>query len=225
MILLIHPRSIPTQATDTIITTIARTTRSAKSLASTSHINAIIIASISAVIGTALILALAFIGYAILRRQHRAAFQAFEAARLRDPTLSWEQHTRRYRLTRSRLFLEEELQRSSIIRKSLQSRASVMNERIRRLQHSGHAECAGARRGVNSEEEDDFLLQTRPDGENAVRKGASIVLNERHDSPAMGSGRVDKGEWRSEPPYPPPRLNTPPLLAHPALRGWTGLVH
>lgn len=52
------------------------------------------------------------------------AGRGFRQACLRDPGLTWDEYARKGRFTRSRLLFEEEVQRSAMIRKSQQSRAS-----------------------------------------------------------------------------------------------------
>jgi hypothetical protein len=64
---------------------------------------------------TALVAALVVVA---LVRRHRL----YREARQRDPALTWREYARRHRLTRSRLFHEDEVRRADIIRKSLLSR-------------------------------------------------------------------------------------------------------
>lgn len=77
--------------------------------------------------GALLLLVLAIVMFFLCRRRRRqkATQQHYQEARARDPTLTWDDYHRRQKLTHSRLFLEEELQRDMMIRKSLQSRTSV----------------------------------------------------------------------------------------------------
>lgn len=58
------------------------------------------------------------------RPQGRQPGKSFREACLRDPGLTWDEYARKGRFTRSRLLFEEEVQRSAMIRKSQQSRAS-----------------------------------------------------------------------------------------------------
>ncbi|TKW49663.1 hypothetical protein CTA1_1156 [Colletotrichum tanaceti] len=83
---------------------------------------------LSTVLGAALLLAVALAAYFfIVRRRRRRKQQSaedFKDACLRDPDLTWDEYARRTRLTRSRILLAEEELRDTIIRKSLQDRAS-----------------------------------------------------------------------------------------------------
>ncbi|KAI1400469.1 hypothetical protein F4819DRAFT_509304 [Hypoxylon fuscum] len=169
----------------------------------------LVIIIISATIGTMVIITLAFIGYIILHRRRKNAYETFEAARLRDPTLTWEKHTQRRRLTLSRLLFENELQRSNLIRKSLQSR-SYANEVTER----------------NEGEADEFMLRASRDSGNYTSKAAYVKgqedpksgnCNQSGDIITRPTELNEEGKSLSSPMGP---LNTPPVPAHPALRGW-----
>lgn len=63
-------------------------------------------------------------------QRRRAINNKFQQACLRDPGLTWDEYIRRGRLTQSRLIFEEEIQRSVMIRKCQQSRASDYQDTI-----------------------------------------------------------------------------------------------
>ncbi|KAI1101467.1 hypothetical protein F4804DRAFT_10289 [Jackrogersella minutella] len=173
-----------------------------------------VIISISVIAGIALILAFTFVGYAILRRRRQAAFRAFEAARLRDPTLTWEVYARRRRFTHSRLIVEEELQRSTIIRKSLQSRTCLINKRASRNYSSN-----GGR-----DEENQILLQTRRGDENwpyenVYTESEQRLVDENGDMFSVSRRElVEESDSGTRSSPLDIRLETPPPLVHPALR-------
>lgn len=85
------------------------------------HLRIILIVSIvaGATIILTITLATLFVFYS-----RRKMTRRFREACSRDPHLSWDEYERRGRLTRSRRLFEDELQRSNMIRKSQQSRAS-----------------------------------------------------------------------------------------------------
>lgn len=87
-----------------------------------------LICIISIIIGATLIATTSLVTYHILRRRRKRENNHFRQACLRDPGLTWEEYERKGRLTRSRLLFEEEIQRSNMIRKSQQSRASDRKE-------------------------------------------------------------------------------------------------
>ncbi|KAI2465730.1 hypothetical protein F4781DRAFT_408089 [Annulohypoxylon bovei var. microspora] len=176
-----------------------------------------IIISISSILGAAVIITLALVGHAILRRRRKAAFRAFEAARLRDPTLTWEVYVQRRRLTHSRLLFEEELQRSTIIRKSQQSRTSIINKRVE-----------GISKSINNKggegKEDETFLKTRWGDDNWPLE-ASYAENNRDpmndNRYPLALGNIQLAEEGDKRDYICPtniQLKTPPLLAHPAFR-------
>ncbi|KAI0891093.1 hypothetical protein F4806DRAFT_338052 [Annulohypoxylon nitens] len=166
-----------------------------------------IIIPMCSIITAACAIALAFAGHAMLRRR-QAAIREFEAARLRDPTLTWEVYARRRRFTHSRLLLEQELLRSTIIRKSQQSRTSVINNQVEGSGQHTDVKRAGG--------EDEILLEPRrsddSSSETACAKNTSITTSVQH---------IEEGEGRGYPTNT--RLKTPPLLAHPALRDYERL--
>ncbi|KAI1376419.1 hypothetical protein F4677DRAFT_419874 [Hypoxylon crocopeplum] len=177
----------------------------------------LIIISISALVATILILALAYITYVLFRRRQTAAFTAFEAARLRNPTLTWEEHTRRRRFTRSRLLFEDELQRSTIIRKSLQGRKLVINGRTRGNDRGVSYIVVSAKGGKCRD--DEFLMQTHED--EGSRNDEITPSGDAHELPNGDQGLLEARE--AEPDVeqetpPTTRLKTPPPLIHPALR-------
>ncbi|KAI2618399.1 hypothetical protein GGR54DRAFT_605275 [Hypoxylon sp. NC1633] len=182
----------------------------------------LIITSITTITGTCLILALAYISYAIFRRRQQATLLAFEAARLRDPTLTWEEHARRRRFTHSRLLLEEELQRSTIIRKSLQSRTSVANDQERGSNQS--VKQTNDSTTELGDGDDELLLSARRGEGNQVDQNTysvkedEVLSGKQWLSASRDNSPIDEdGESEPRPPTAA-RLKLAPLLVHPALR-------
>lgn len=87
----------------------------------------LLITILPAILGTLVVLVLAIIGIGIIKRRRKVNRQ-FNEAQLRDPSLTWNEYERRGNLTRSRLMVEEELLRSTLIRKTQQSRESAYRE-------------------------------------------------------------------------------------------------
>ncbi|KAI1205325.1 uncharacterized protein F4807DRAFT_471169 [Annulohypoxylon truncatum] len=176
-----------------------------------------IIVSICSIIGAAVILTLAFVGHAILRRRRKVAFREFEAARLRDPTLTWEVYARRRRFTHSRLLFEQELQRSIIIRKSQQSRTSIVTKRV------GVGQEVDSKRSEG--EEGEILLKTRRSDDSPLDfmimdKRQDLATESRSPLPTRDIQHIEDNSRRDYPCLANIRLKTPPLLAHPAFRGY-----
>ncbi|KAI1390341.1 uncharacterized protein F4822DRAFT_233278 [Hypoxylon trugodes] len=182
-----------------------------------------IIISVSTVVGVALVIVFAIACYAILRRRRQASLLAFQAARLRDPTLTWEEHARRRRFTNSRLLFEEEVQRSTIIRKSLQSRTSLAHARIQRLGGNFHPKNSNTKGvkdgdgiGLQSQEGHGHWLYQVSYSESQQR----LLGGKSSQPPTRYLQPTEEGDESVSLPPPPTRLKTPPLLAHPALRDW-----
>ncbi|KAI1086187.1 hypothetical protein F5B19DRAFT_181945 [Rostrohypoxylon terebratum] len=164
-----------------------------------------IIVPVCSLIGVACAITLAFAGHAMLRRRRQAALREFEAARLRDPALTWDVYARRRRFTHSRLLFEQELLRSTIIRKSQQSRTSVVNN-----QKGGSDQLIDIKRAGG---EDEILLEPHRRDD---RFSEDVCVENTPTIATMQHMKVSEGRR-----YPTPtnvRLQTPPLLAHPALR-------
>lgn len=89
--------------------------------------NSNLILIVCVVAGTTVVFSVMFVSLYLLRRRLRIS-KLFQQACSRDPGLTWDEYTRRGRLTRSRLLFEEEVQRNIMIRKSQQSRASDCND-------------------------------------------------------------------------------------------------
>ncbi|KAK7942585.1 uncharacterized protein PG986_011698 [Apiospora aurea] len=79
---------------------------------------------ISTVLGSALLLATVLTLLLLWSRKRQRRRAEYREARLRDPTLTWDDYERRRKLRRSMLMWEEEVQRDIILRKTLQSRTS-----------------------------------------------------------------------------------------------------
>ncbi|OTB07672.1 hypothetical protein M426DRAFT_317970 [Hypoxylon sp. CI-4A] len=176
----------------------------------------IIATSIAAGIVLIVILTLAY--FALRRRRRRVTLRGFETARIRDPTLTWEEYVRRRRYTRSRLLLEEELQRVTIIRKSLQSRMPMAKGRMWGVGRGNrHTNDAHQNEG---DEEDRVMLQTRPIDGNWF-SGSKSGLLRGEEGPRFSLLGEDGDGTRNHSRFQQPniRVKTPPLLAHPALRG------
>ncbi|KAI1440656.1 hypothetical protein F5Y02DRAFT_422755 [Annulohypoxylon stygium] len=161
-----------------------------------------IVIPVCSIIAAACAIALAFAGHAMLRRRRQAAIREFEAARLRDPTLTWEVYARRRRFTHSRLLLEQELLRSTILRKSQQSRTSVINNQVEGSGQHTNVKRAGG--------EDEILVEPRRSDDSSPETGC-----------VKTASTTEEGEGRGYPTNT--RLKTPPLLAHPALRDYERL--
>lgn len=180
--------------------------------------------AISVALGVAIICSATLIGLKILKHQRYTKNQ-FEEARLRDPSLTWGEHDRRTKLTRSRLVVEEEMQRNKIIRKTQQSRAS----------HRKEAEQAGSRwtRPTRSRSKtwhgraksNDTDLETGPEleercldwgsAEAHVLRTFQVLNGKKHPSHRPLSNEDDGNVPRRPPTI---RLKTPPLFSHPMFR-------
>ncbi|KAI0880324.1 uncharacterized protein GGS22DRAFT_175353 [Annulohypoxylon maeteangense] len=174
-----------------------------------------IVVSVCSITGVAIILTLAFVGHTLLRRRRQAAFREFEAARLRDPTLTWEVYARRRRFTHSRLIFEQEMQRSTMIRKSQQSRTFIINKRV-----GGCGQDIDIKRCEI--EEDEVLIKTRRSDdwplETVCGENKQKLVNNLYSLTTMDMQHTEEGDRRNYSSITTIRLKTPPLLAHPAFR-------
>ncbi|KAF6793808.1 hypothetical protein CSOJ01_13807 [Colletotrichum sojae] len=189
---------------------------------------------ISTVLGS-LVLAAAALGLylAYVRRHRRLAHNNFKHACLRDPNLTWETYARRTKLTRSRLVLEEEMQRNIMIRKSLQSKVDVdttvvvtpVSPPARTRSKTWHARTGSRtsnRATADDEEEGEGLLGSLrgdwTEHEARVERTWQILHRKYPTRRVVLPVEEDSGLVRP----PTIRLKTPPLLSHPMFRGWNG---
>lgn len=183
------------------------------------------------VLGSIVILTFTLIGVGITRRRRKINRQ-FNEARLRDPSLTWEEYERRGNLTRSRLIFEEELLRSNIIRKTQQTRETAGKEAIGvegvRPARSRSKTWHGRRKSqdiVDLEDGRQLLQESRTDWGSAlanVEQTWELLHGKKY--PPRGDNRPLWGEDDQGAPQRPPtvRLKTPPLLSHPVFQGLPG---
>lgn len=194
--------------------------------------NAKLIIIVAVVAGATVVLSVTGFGLRVLHRRRRIN-KRFRDACSREPQLTWDEYERRGRLTRSRLLLEEELQRNNMIRKSQQSRASDCNDAAPaghprpRRSPSARTNGGGSGRGggvVDAEARGgNPPREVRTDwvsAEATVERSWRLLHGER--SPSAG-GRAGGPLWNEDdedaPRRPPTvRLKTPPLLSHPIFR-------
>lgn len=121
------------------------------------------------------------------------AGRGFRQACLRDPGLTWDEYARKGRFTRSRLLFEEEVQRSAMIRKSQQSRASD------RKTLAGSA--VSSEQDLEVLQEQVLLLQRSPSRSRSWH-GRSKSMQAQHQASRAGGGcsassppgQVERGE-------------------------------
>lgn len=183
-----------------------------------------LIVAISVGVGVAIIISAILVGLKIVERRHKAK-QRFKEAQLREPTLTWIEHGRRCKLTRSRLMVEEEMQRHKIIRKTQQSRASdrvdpeqaankwTRPARSRSKTWHGRAKSSDTDVEVGPELEERCL--DWGSAEAHVLRTFQVLNGKKHPS-----HRPRRSEDDGNVPRRPPtiRLKTPPLFSHPMFR-------
>ncbi|KAK2016075.1 hypothetical protein LZ32DRAFT_626448 [Colletotrichum eremochloae] len=193
---------------------------------------------ISSVLGSAFLLAIAVAAYFVVtRRQKRQLAEDYKNACLRDPDLTWDEYTRRTRLTQSRIILAEEELRETIIRKSLQNRTSItvnpaaapgspdttetpVSPPARTCSRIWHGRSR-SKSSIEAEEGEGLLMSVRSDWiehEARVEKTWQLLHKKYPTRRVTLPVEEDSGG-----PVRPPtiRLKTPPLLSHPMFRGWT----
>ncbi|ROV94424.1 hypothetical protein VSDG_05912 [Cytospora chrysosperma] len=184
------------------------------------------------VLGTLVVLTLTLISFGIMKRRRKIK-RHFHHARLRDPSLTWEEFERRGNLTRSRLLFEEELLRNAIIRKTQQNRESGSKESVPtdvvRPTRSRSKTWHGRTRNQDIEIEDgrQLLHQTGTDwGSAQANVERTWQLLHGKKCPPLGGNRSLWDEDDEGAPQRPPtvRLKTPPLLSHPVFKGSPGQV-
>ncbi|KAI3397723.1 hypothetical protein diail_10492 [Diaporthe ilicicola] len=183
-----------------------------------------LIIAMSVALGVAICLSATLIGIKILKRRRKVNAQ-FKEARLRDPSLTWGEHDRRCKLTRSRLVVEEEMQRHKLIRKTQQSRASDGKEpeqaggRLKRPTRSRSKTWHGRAKSNETDVEAGPELEERcldwGSAEAHVLRTFQVLNGKKHPS-IRPLNIEDDG---NVPPRPPTiRLKTPPLFSHPMFR-------
>ncbi|OLN96748.1 hypothetical protein CCHL11_02364 [Colletotrichum chlorophyti] len=179
---------------------------------------------VSTVLGCAAFIVVIVVIYFIATRRKRQLAEEFNAACIRTPGLTWEAYARRTKLSQSRIMLEEEQLRSTIISKSLQTRALVtvtpISPPARTRSRTWHARSSS--QPNNNEEGEALLMSLRGDWtehEARVEKTWQL-LHKKYPTRRV----VLPVEEESGGPLRPPtiRLKTPPLLSHPMFRGWHG---
>lgn len=193
-------------------------------LGSNSNLKLIIIVSVVA--GAVVILSLTCACLRVLYRRRRISRQ-FQEACSRDPHLTWAVFERRERLTQSRLLIEEELQRSNMIRKSQQSRASDIKDNAHSEQTAPIRYMARIRHGRSRSEEVHMEEGISPLRENisdwrtaeaSVERTWQLLHGKKSPSPSS-RGLLWSEDDEDAPPRPPTvRLKTPPLLSHPLFK-------
>lgn len=191
----------------------------------------ILIVSISA--GMAIILSITFaLLYSFYSR--RKTTRRFRKACLREPHLTWDEYERRDRLTRSRRLFEEEVQRSNIIRKSQQSRASdckdvtVVEEFVSFRPQTRTWHGRSRSQGFDVEEGRDMVRENATDwglAEASVERTWQL-LHGKKSPPPGGRGLLWSEDDEDAPQRPPTvRLKTPPLLSHPLFKDGNARRH
>ncbi|OHF03997.1 hypothetical protein CORC01_00859 [Colletotrichum orchidophilum] len=199
---------------------------------------------VSTILGSSFLLIIAIAVYfTIIRRRRKRQFaEEYKTACLRDPDLTWEEYTRRTKLTRSRIMLAEEELRDTIIRKSLQNRSSVtvtpiavtaaaaaapdtpttpVSPPARTRSKTWHGRSR-SRSSLDAEEGEGLLMSLRGDWtEHEARVERTWQLLHKKYPTRRVTLPVEED---SGGPIRPPtiRLKTPPLLSHPMFRGWNG---
>ena len=183
-----------------------------------------LIIAVSIGVGVAIVISEALIGFNVLERRRKAR-RRFKEARQRDPSLTWDEHDRRGKLTRSRLVVEEEMQRHKIIRRTQQSRASDRQDptqigskwtrptRSRSKTWHGRAKSSDTDVEVGPELEERCL--DWGSAEAHVLRTFQVLNGKKHPS-----HRPRRSEDDGNVPRRPPtiRLKTPPLFSHPMFR-------
>lgn len=186
--------------------------------------NQTLIIAISVGVGVAIVVSATLAGFQVLNRRRKTK-RRFKEARLRDPSLTWDEHDRRCKLTRSRLVVEEEMQRHKIIRKTQQSRASDRKEpaqagnRWTRPSRSRSKTWHGRAKSNDTDVEVGPELEERcldwGSAEAHVLRTFQVLNGKKHPS-----HRPRRSEDDGNVPRRPPtvRLKTPPLFSHPMFR-------
>lgn len=183
-----------------------------------------LIVAISVGVGVAIVVSATLVGLQILKRRRKAK-QRFEKARMREPSLTWDEHDRRGKLTRSRLVVEEEIQRHKIIRKTQQSRASDRKEPAQagnkwtRPSRSRSKTWHGRGKSTDTDMEAGPELEERcldwRSAEAHVLRTFEVLNGKKHPSQRPRQSEDDGNVPRRPPTI---RLKTPPLFSHPMFK-------
>lgn len=183
-----------------------------------------LILAISVGAGVAIVISAILVGLKIVERRCKSK-RRFKEAQSRDPTLTWDEHDRRCKLTRSRLMVEEEMQRHKIIGKTQQSRASnridpdQAGNKWTRLTRSRSKTWNGRAKSNHMDVETGPQMEERcldwGSAEAHVLRTFQVLNGKKH--PAHSPQRSeDDGNVPRRPPTI--RLKTPPLFSHPMFR-------
>lgn len=183
-----------------------------------------LIIAISVGVGVAIVVSATLVGIQVLTRRRKAK-QRYKEARMRDPSLTWDEHDRRCNLRRSRLVVEEEIQRHKIIRKTQQSRASDRKEPIQagnkwtRPSRSRSKTWHGRAKSNDTAVEVDPELEERcldwGSADAHVLRTFQVLNGKKHPSQRPRQSEDDGNVPRRPPTI---RLKTPPLFSHPMFR-------
>ncbi|KAL0932773.1 uncharacterized protein CTRU02_211736 [Colletotrichum truncatum] len=179
---------------------------------------------VSTVLGCLIFVVASISIFFVVTRRKRQLAQEYKAECLRNPSLTWEEYSRRTKLSQSRIMLEQELQRSIMIRKSLQTRVDVtvtpVSPPARTRSRTWHGRSF-SRANTDEEEGEGLLMSLRGDWtEHEARVERTWqILHKKYPT-----RRVTLPVEEDSGPVRPPtiRLKTPPLLSHPMFRGWNG---
>ncbi|KAG8166247.1 hypothetical protein KVR01_004799 [Diaporthe batatas] len=186
--------------------------------------NTLIIA-ISIGAGVVIAISAIIVGLKLVERRRKSR-QRFKEAQSRDPTLTWDEHDRRCKLTRSRLLVEEEMQRHKIIRKTQQSRASnrmdpdqAGSSKWTRPTRSRSKTWHGRAKSINTDVETGPRIEERcldwGSAEAHVLRTFQVLNGKKHPSQSPRRSEDDGNVPRRPPTI---RLKTPPLFSHPMFR-------
>lgn len=200
---------------------------------------------ISIVVGATVVATATLVVFHLIRHRRRREQNHFRQAWLRDPSLTWEEYARKGRLTRSRLWFEDEVQRSNMIRKSQQSRTSdhkdsgavSVEQELPQLQTSpsrskswhGRSRntfligCGNVESGRGHGDSDTLPREVLADWSSvhaSVERTWQLLHGKKFPTLASRSdGQLWNNDDEDVPSRPPTvRLKTPPLLSHPIFR-------
>lgn len=178
-----------------------------------------LIVAISVGAGVAIVISAILVGLKIKAKRR------FKEARLRDPGLTWDEHDRRSKLTRSRLMVEEEMQRQKLIRKTQHSRASDRNgpgqegnnctRPTRSRSKTWHGRVKSRDTDVEAGPEMDERCLDWGSAEAHVLRTFQVLNGKKHPSHKPRRSEDDGNVPRRPPTI---RLKTPPLFSHPLFR-------
>lgn len=186
--------------------------------------NQTLIVAICVGVGVAIVISATFVGLRVLNRRRKAKLR-FKEARLRDPSLTWDEHDRRCKLTRSRLVVEEEMQRHKIIRKTQQSRASDRKEPAQEGNKWTRPTRSRSKTWHGRAKSNDTDVEVGPELEERCLDWGSAEAHVLHTFQVLNgkkhpSHRPRRSEDDGNVPRRPPtvRLKTPPIFSHPMFK-------